>query len=103
MWSKSVVCLLLFAVTALAQDLTTTVRQLKTAGLNEYGLGHFSEAEKLLNHAMALAAQTGDTYLMALIHNSLGEVHQDEFEFDKAEHELKRAADLLRAQPQHID
>jgi len=75
--------------------------ELRSAGLKEYDLGHFAEAQRLLESAMALAGQTGDTYVVALIHGSLGIIYHDEYEFTKAEQEFKKAVDILRRQPEH--
>jgi tetratricopeptide (TPR) repeat protein len=73
----------------------------RTEGLKEYRLGHFTEAIRLLQNAMALAVQANDAYHTALIHNDLGDIYQDEYEFTNAEQEFNRAIHILRQQPQH--
>ena len=94
MWQTTLACLI-FAVGV------QNPAELRTAGIREYTLGHFVEAQRLLEHALALAANSSDAYLTALIHNDLGEFLQNEFEFLKAEREFTRAVDLLRGQPEH--
>lgn len=92
--------LLYFVGCAFAQDARGPA-ELRVAGMKEYTLGHFLEARRLLDQAMVLALETNDAYLIALIHDGLGDIYQDEFEFAKAEQEYIKAADILRRQPEH--
>jgi tetratricopeptide (TPR) repeat protein len=75
--------------------------ELRARAVREYGLGHFVEASALLEKALALAVQGNDTYVVALIHDSLGSIYQDEREFTRSEQEFKKAVDILRRQPEH--
>lgn len=79
----------------------TEPAELRTAGLKEYSLGHFLEAQRLLEKALPLALQKSDTYLVGLIHDGLGVIYQDQTEFTNAEQEFKKALDILRRQPEH--
>ena len=75
--------------------------ELRNAGMREYDLGHFVAAQTLLDRAMALAVERSDTYLVALIHDDVGSIYQKQFEFEKADREFMKAADILRGQPEH--
>ena len=75
--------------------------ELRIAGLAVFSRGHLVQAQLLLGRARALAEESGNMYLLALIHDGLGCVYQNEFEFIKAEGEFKEAIDLLRKQPGH--
>jgi tetratricopeptide (TPR) repeat protein len=75
--------------------------ELRVAGLEAFSRGYLVQAHSLLDRAMALAVQEHDTYLVALIHDGLGGIYQNEFEFLKAERELVQGVDILRRQPEH--
>ena len=75
--------------------------ELRIAGLAVYSRGHLVQARLLMDRAMVLAEHSGNTYLLALIHDGLGCIYQEELEFIKAEREFKEAIDLLRKQPGH--
>lgn len=75
--------------------------QLRVAGLDAFVRGNFAQAHSLLDHAMALAVQENDTNLIALIHDGLGGIYHNEFDFIKAEREFAQAVAILRKQPEH--
>lgn len=75
--------------------------ELRISGLNEYSLGHFAEAKRLLDRAMALAITQNDILLIGLIHDGLGDIYQNQFEYAKAEKEFRKAVDSMRRQPDH--
>jgi tetratricopeptide (TPR) repeat protein len=75
--------------------------ELRIAGMSVYDRGYFLQAERLLERAIALAADRRDTYILALLHDDLGCIYHDEFEFIKAEREFRQAIDILRRQPEH--
>jgi tetratricopeptide (TPR) repeat protein len=82
-------------------QVTRGARELREAGEKEYSLGHFAAAQALLEKAMPLAVQENDAYLIALVHDGLGRIYQDERLFTKSEREFKQAVDILRQQPLH--
>jgi tetratricopeptide (TPR) repeat protein len=84
-----------------SQETSDPTTELRRAGLKEYRLGHFAEAQRLLENALVLAEQRRDMYTAALIHDSLGSIYQDKEEFIKAGQEFNKAVAILRTQPEH--
>jgi tetratricopeptide (TPR) repeat protein len=84
-----------------AQSSEERLSVVRTESLKEYRLGHFAEAIRLLQNAMALAVQANDAYHVALIHNDLADIYQDEYAFTNAEEEFNKAIHILRQQPEH--
>jgi tetratricopeptide (TPR) repeat protein len=82
-------------------QVTLGSKELRNAGEKKYSSGHFAEAQALLDKALPLAVQDNDAYLIALIHDGVGRIYQDERDFTKSEREFKQAVDILRQQPQH--
>jgi tetratricopeptide (TPR) repeat protein len=78
-------------------------KELRIAGVSAFSRGHYPEAQRLLERAMRMAAEEGDAYLLALIHDAIGSIHQNEFEFIKAERDFEEAIGILRHQPGHPD
>ena len=52
---------------------------------------------------MAMAEEGSDTYLLALIHDAIGSLYKNQFEFIKADREFEQAIAILRHQPGHPD
>src|ERR1051326_6437576 len=46
--------------------------ELRIAGRSTYHRGYFVQAQRLLERAMALAVERGDTYILALLHDDVG-------------------------------
>jgi tetratricopeptide (TPR) repeat protein len=78
-------------------------KELRVAGLSAYSRGHYIQAQRLLERAMAMAEEGSDSYLLALIHGAIGSLYQNQFEFIKAEREFEKAIAILRQQPGHPD
>jgi tetratricopeptide (TPR) repeat protein len=78
-------------------------KELRIAGLSAYSRGHYIQAQRLLERAMHMAAEEGDTYHLGMIHDAIGSIYENEFEFIKAEREFEQAVAILRHQPGHPD
>jgi tetratricopeptide (TPR) repeat protein len=78
-------------------------KELRIAGLSAYSRGHYIQAQRLLERARAMAEQGSDTYLRALIHDAIGSLYKNQFEFIKAEREFDQSIAILRHQPGHPD
>jgi len=65
--------------------LDSAAAEARMAGIAEYRLGHFAEAELLLRRALELAEQDHDVFSAALNRVALGDIYQAQGEFKKAE------------------
>src|SRR5262245_3038722 len=76
-------------VGAYGQEATTTLNsaaaEARKAGIAEYRLGHFAEAELLLRRALELAEQNRDVFSAALNRVALGDIYQAQGQFRRAE------------------
>ena len=68
--------------------------------LIEYRLGHYSQAELLLNRALEAARQTSNEYEVALIYSALGDTYQEEFRLQEAEQLYRKGVSILLRQPE---
>jgi tetratricopeptide (TPR) repeat protein len=73
---------------------------LRTQALNEYRLGHYSQAELLLNRVLEAARQAGNEYEIALIYSALGNTDQVEMRFQEAEQLYRKSISILLRQPE---
>jgi len=81
-----------------AQDNAGT--DLRKEALNEYRLGHYSQAELLLNRLLEAAQQTSNEYEMALIYSALGNTYQEEMRFQEAEKLYRESISILLREPE---
>jgi len=73
---------------------------LRQQALAEYRLGHYSQAELLLNRALEAAEQTSNEYELALIYSALGDTYQDESRLQEAEQLYRKSISILSRHPE---
>lgn len=72
---------------------------LRREALNEYRLGHYSQAELLLNRVLEAAEQTSNEDEIALIYSALGNTYQEEMRFQEAEQLYRKSISILLREP----
>jgi tetratricopeptide (TPR) repeat protein len=80
------------------QDNTGT--DLRKEALDEYRLGHYSQAELLLNRVLEAAQQTSNEDEIALIYSALGNTYQAELRFQEAEQHYRKSISILLREPE---
>src|SRR5262245_58206609 len=87
-------------VGAYGQEATTTLNSAATearkAGIAEYRLGHFAEAELLLHRALEHAEREDDVFGAALNRVALGDIYQAQGLFTKAEQIYREGISVFR-------
>jgi tetratricopeptide (TPR) repeat protein len=73
---------------------------LRKEALNEYRLGHYLQAELLLNRLLDEAQQTSNEYEIALIYSALGNTYQEEMRFQEAEQLYRKSISILLREPE---
>lgn len=73
---------------------------LRKDALNEYRLGHYSQAELLLNRVLEAEQQTGNEYEIALTYSALGNTYQEEMRFPEAEQLYRKSISILLRDPE---
>src|SRR5262245_15038583 len=68
----------------------------RKAGIAEYRLGHFTEAELLLRRALEYAEQDHDDFSAALNRVALGDIYQAQEQFKKAEQIYEEGISVFR-------
>jgi len=81
-----------------AQDNAGT--DLRRQALNEYRVGHYSQAELLLTRALEATQQTSNEYEVALIYAALGDTYQEELRLQKAEQLYRKSISIFLRQPE---
>ena len=66
----------------------------------EYRLGHYPQAERLLNQVLEAAQQTSNEYDIALIYSALANTYQEEMRFQEAEQLYRKGISILLRQPE---
>ena len=91
---------LCISVGAYGQEATTTLNSAATearkAGIAEYRLGHFAEAELLLHRALEDAERDHDIFSAALNRVALGDIYQAQGLFTKAEQIYEEGISVFR-------
>src|SRR5215468_5519061 len=72
---------------------------LQQQALIEYRLGHYPQAELVLNRALEAAQQTSNEYEIALTYSALGNVYQQEMRFQEAEQMYRKSISILLREP----
>src|SRR5262249_54791225 len=70
---------------ATTSTLESAAAEARKAGIPEYRLGHFAEADVLLRRALEYAEQDHDVFSAALNRVALGDIYQAQGQFKKAE------------------
>ena len=73
---------------------------LRKEALAEYRLGHYSQAELILNRALEAAPQTSNEYEVALVYAALGDTYQGEMRLQEAEQLYRKSISILLRQPE---
>src|SRR5262245_17288172 len=104
--SQSIMCMVAAALTlsipvsANGQETPSTLAsaaaEARKAGIAEYRLGHFAEAERLLHRALELAEQDHDVFSATLNRVALGDIYQVQGQFTKAEQIYKENISVFR-------
>jgi tetratricopeptide (TPR) repeat protein len=81
-----------------AQDNAAT--DLRKQALIEYRLGHYRQAELILNRVLEAAQQTNNEYELALIYSALGNTYQEEMRFQEAEQLYRKSISIFLRQPE---
>src|SRR5215510_5067285 len=91
---------LCISVGAYGQEATTTLNsaaaEARKAGIAEYRLGHFAEAEVLLRRALEYAEQDHDDFIAALNRVALGDIYQAQEQFKKSEQIYEEGISIFR-------
>jgi tetratricopeptide (TPR) repeat protein len=91
---------LCISVGSYGQEATTTLNsaaaEARKAGIAEYRLGHFAEAELLLRRALEYAEQDHDVFSAALNRVALGDIYQAQRQFRKAEQTYVEGISVFR-------
>jgi tetratricopeptide (TPR) repeat protein len=85
-------------LTIAGQDKAGT--DLRAEALKEYRLGHYPQAELLLNRVLEAAQQTSNEYEIALIYSALGNTYQEEMRFQEAEQLYRESISILLREPE---
>jgi len=73
---------------------------LREQAVIEYRLGHYPQAEHLLNRVLEAAQQTGNEYDIALIYSALANTYQEEMRFQEAEQLYRKSISILLRKPE---
>jgi len=73
---------------------------LREQAVIEYRLGHYPQAELLLNRVLEAAQQTSNEYDIALIYSALANTYQEEMRFQEAEQLYRKGISILLRQPE---
>jgi tetratricopeptide (TPR) repeat protein len=88
------------SVGAYGQEATATLNsaaaEARMAGIAEYRLGHFAEAELLLHRALEHAERDHDVFSAALNRVALGDIYQAQRQFRKAEQTYVEGISVFR-------
>jgi tetratricopeptide (TPR) repeat protein len=68
--------------------------------LNEYRVGHYAQAELLLNQVLEAPQQTSNEYEIALTYSALGNTYQEEMRFEEAEQLYRKSISILLREPE---
>jgi tetratricopeptide (TPR) repeat protein len=91
---------LAITVGAYGQETTSTLdsaaAEARKAGIAEYRLGHFAEADRLLRRALEYAEQDHDVFSAALNRVALGDIYQAQGQFRKAQQIYEEGISIFR-------
>ncbi len=79
-----------------ASTLNSAAAEARKAGIAEYRLGHFAEAELLLHRALEHAERDHDVFSAALNRVALGDIYQAQRQFRKAEQTYVEGISVFR-------
>src|SRR5262245_48760888 len=87
-------------VTAFGQEtpktLNSAAAEARQAGIAEYRIGHFAEADRLLHRALEYSEQNHDVFGAALNRVALGDIYQAQGQFIKAERIYEEGISVFR-------
>jgi tetratricopeptide (TPR) repeat protein len=73
---------------------------LRQIGLEEYRMGHYSQAETWILRALELAQRNKDEYAAAIDYSLLGDIFQAKGQFTEAERTYRKAISILPHRPE---
>src|SRR5262245_22956260 len=76
--------------------LNSAAAEAREAGIAEFRLDHFAEADRLLRRALELAEQDHDVFSAALNRVALGDIYQAQGQFTKAEQIYREGVSVFR-------
>src|SRR5262245_8587247 len=76
--------------------LNSAAAEAREAGIAEYRLGHFAEADRLLRRALEYSEQDHDVFSAALNRVALGDIYQAQEQFRKAEQTYVEGISVFR-------
>jgi tetratricopeptide (TPR) repeat protein len=92
------ICIFVTVLNVAGQDNAAT--DLRKQALIESRLGHYPQAELLLNRALEAAQQISNEYEIALIYSVLADIDQEEMRLQEAEQLYRKSVSILLGQPE---